>query len=68
MKQITARLKPGQDLRDAIEMVLQKNNIKAGVIASMVGSLDKVNIRFACMYICLNYIVFIIILLCIFIF
>ena len=41
------RLKPGQDLRKEIEEHIKANNIKAGWIATCVGSLTNYNIRFA---------------------
>jgi len=47
MKQITKRLQPGQDLREEIEEIVLQENIKAGVILSLVGSLDKVSLRYA---------------------
>ena len=47
MKQITKRLQSGQDVREEIEKLVQQENIKAGVILSLVGSLDKVSLRYA---------------------
>ena len=47
MKQITKRLKDGEDLRQAIQNLAAENNIKAGVILSMVGSLKKAHLRMA---------------------
>jgi uncharacterized protein len=44
---IAFRLKPGQDLKTEIINVVNKNNIKAGWIATCVGSLTEYNIRFA---------------------
>ncbi len=41
------RLKPGQDLRKEIELYVKENNIKAGWVATCVGSLTNYNIRFA---------------------
>jgi uncharacterized protein len=49
-KNITAhpfRLKPGQDLRKSIEDYVKENDIKAGWVATCVGSLTNYNIRFA---------------------
>ena len=47
MEQITKRLLPGQDLKDEIEKIVQKNQIKAGVLLSIVGSLAKMQLRIA---------------------
>jgi uncharacterized protein len=44
---IVFRLKPGQDLKTEITNIVNKNNIKAGWIATCVGSLTEYNIRFA---------------------
>jgi uncharacterized protein len=41
------RLKPGQDLKKSIEDYVKENDIKAGWIATCVGSLTNYNIRFA---------------------
>jgi uncharacterized protein len=41
------RLKPGQDLRKSIEDYVKENDIKAGWVATCVGSLTNYNIRFA---------------------
>jgi uncharacterized protein len=41
------RLKPGQDLRKSIEEYVKENDIKAGWVATCVGSLTDYNIRFA---------------------
>jgi hypothetical protein len=41
------RLKPGQDLRNEIEVFVQKENIEAGWIITCVGSLTQTNLRFA---------------------
>jgi hypothetical protein len=41
------RLKPGQDLRTAIELYVKEHKIVAGWIATCVGSLTNYNIRFA---------------------
>ncbi|OGZ61918.1 MAG: hypothetical protein A3H51_02880 [Candidatus Spechtbacteria bacterium RIFCSPLOWO2_02_FULL_38_8] len=45
MKQITKRLKGGQDLKQEISKLIRENNIKAGVIASLVGGLSKAVLR-----------------------
>jgi hypothetical protein len=47
MRNYTFRLKPGQDLFDAIESFAQEKNIEAGCILSGVGSLTHVTLRFA---------------------
>lgn len=47
MKQTTVRLNPDEDLKKRIEEICQKNNIKAGVLISAVGSLKTANIRVA---------------------
>ena len=41
------RLKPGQDLRAAIEAYVKENNIAAGWLVTCAGSLTDYNIRFA---------------------
>ncbi len=41
------RLKPGQDLRTAIELYVKEHKIAAGWIGTCVGSLTNYNIRFA---------------------
>ena len=41
------RLKPGEDLRTAIEKYVKENNIEAGWIVTCAGSLTEYNIRFA---------------------
>ncbi len=47
MKQITKRLLPGQDLRKEIELLVQDNQVKAGVLLCIVGSLTKLRLRLA---------------------
>jgi predicted DNA-binding protein with PD1-like motif len=52
MKQTTPfvyafRLKPGEDLKSGIEKIVQERNIKAGWVATCVGSLTHYAIRFA---------------------
>jgi uncharacterized protein len=44
---IAFRLKPGQDLKTEIINIVNNNKIKAGWIATCVGSLTEYNIRFA---------------------
>ena len=44
-KEITKRLKPGQDLREEIEKLVEENDIKAGVVLSVVGGLSNANFR-----------------------
>lgn len=41
------RLKPGEDLKDGIEKVIKEKAIKAGWVATCVGSLTDYTIRFA---------------------
>jgi predicted DNA-binding protein with PD1-like motif len=41
------RLKPGQDLKQSIDSIVQKEGIEAGWIATCVGSLTDYQIRFA---------------------
>src|SRR5690242_9093194 len=47
MKNYTFRLKSGQDLFEAIEAFVQKENIEAGCVLSGVGSLTHFTLRFA---------------------
>jgi len=47
MKQLTFRLKPGQFLKEEIKKIVEKNNIKAGILLSIVGSLKKAVLRMA---------------------
>ena len=47
MKTISFRLKPGDDLREGIEKVVQQQKIQAGTLLSAVGSLTTASIRFA---------------------
>lgn len=44
---LVKRLKPGQELFSEIDALIAENQIKAGVILCLVGSLTKVNLRFA---------------------
>lgn len=41
------RLKPGEDLKEGIEKLVREKNIKAGWVATVVGSLTDYTIRFA---------------------
>jgi predicted DNA-binding protein with PD1-like motif len=41
------RLKPGEDLRNGIDVIVKEKNILAGWINTCVGSLTDYNIRFA---------------------
>jgi uncharacterized protein len=41
------RLKPGEDLKEGIEKMVKEKGIKAGWIATCVGSLTNYSIRFA---------------------
>lgn len=45
MKEIVVRLHKGDYLKESIKDICIKNNIKAGVVVSSVGSLDKARIR-----------------------
>lgn len=45
MRQITKRLYPDQDLRREIENMVRENNVKAGVLLSIVGSLKSAVLR-----------------------
>lgn len=47
IKQLTKRLKPGQDLREEIEKMVAENNIQAGCLISLVGGLSKASLRMA---------------------
>lgn len=47
MEQLTFRLKPGQFLKEEIEIKTKENNIKAGVLLSIVGGLENVTLRMA---------------------
>ena len=47
MKTFALRLKPEQDLRQALEIFTQKKEIKAGFILTAIGSLKQASIRFA---------------------
>jgi predicted DNA-binding protein with PD1-like motif len=47
MKVHAIRLKPGQDLRSALEAFVKDKNIEAGWIVTCVGSVTHYNIRFA---------------------
>ena len=47
MKQISFRLKAGQLLKEEIEKTAVEKNIRAGVLLSVVGNLNKVALRMA---------------------
>ena len=47
MKTHALRLKPGEDIKQSLQEFVRKNSIKAGWIATCVGSLTTYNIRFA---------------------
>jgi uncharacterized protein len=47
LKSHAIRLKPGNDLKRELETYVAQNNIRAGWIASCVGSLTGYNLRFA---------------------
>lgn len=47
VKQITKRLLPWVDLGKEIENLVKENEIKAGVVLSLVGSLSKLKLRVA---------------------
>jgi uncharacterized protein len=44
---IVKRLKPGNDLRHELQRLVHENNLVAGVVLSLVGSLREANLRFA---------------------
>jgi len=47
MKTFALRLKPEQDLRQALETFNQEKDIKAGFILTAIGSFKQANIRYA---------------------
>jgi uncharacterized protein len=47
MKQLAFRLKPGQLLKEEMERRVQENGVKAGVLLSIVGSLECAMLRMA---------------------
>lgn len=47
MKTHVFRLRPGQDLKLAIQAFVDENDIQAGWILTCVGSLTKINLRYA---------------------
>ncbi|MDP4000685.1 MAG: DNA-binding protein [bacterium] len=47
MRQITTRLKNGEDLKEGIVRIVKENNVKAGVIVSAVGCVSKASLRIA---------------------
>jgi len=47
MQTYSVRLKPGQDLKKALEMIVQQERISAGALLTCVGSLTDVTLRLA---------------------
>ena len=47
MRTFAIRLKPEQDLRQALEIFTQEKDVKAGFILTAIGSLKQASIRFA---------------------
>ncbi len=47
MRQFSARLLPGQDLREEIERLAKAENVHAGCVVSLVGNLSRVCLRMA---------------------
>jgi predicted DNA-binding protein with PD1-like motif len=47
VKTLPIRLKPGQDLRAALEAALQSQNCRAAFVLSGIGSLSNAGLRFA---------------------
>lgn len=47
MRMIAATLRPGQDIREAIEAIVAERQISAGTIISCVGALSHVRLRMA---------------------
>lgn len=47
MRQITVRLKPGQDLKEEIERLAKEKDISAGVLVSAVAGLENARLRMA---------------------
>jgi predicted DNA-binding protein with PD1-like motif len=47
MKQLTIRLRPGQLLKEEIKKLAVENDIKAGVLLSIVGGLENAKLRMA---------------------
>lgn len=47
MQTYSVRLKPGQDLKQALEMIVQQERISAGAVLTCVGSLTDVTLRLA---------------------
>lgn len=47
MKTFALRLKPDEDLKQALKLFTQEKDIKAGFILTAIGSLKQANIRFA---------------------
>lgn len=47
MRTFVARLKPGDDLRDQIELLVGASGVQAGVVLACVAGLDRVSLRLA---------------------
>jgi predicted DNA-binding protein with PD1-like motif len=47
METFCLRLKPGDKLRESIYAIAKKQNIKAGIVLTCIGSLQEINIRLA---------------------
>ena len=47
MQTYSVRLKPGQDLKKALEMIVQQERISAGAVLTCVGSLTNLTLRLA---------------------
>lgn len=47
MRTLCQRLRPQEELFSSIEKLLQDNNVKAGVLLSLVGSVTEASLRFA---------------------
>lgn len=47
MKQITKRILSGEDLKKSILQLIEDEDIRAGIVGSVVGSLEAANLRMA---------------------
>jgi len=47
METICLRLNPGTKLRETVYKIAKEHNIKAGIVLTCVGSLQKINLRLA---------------------
>jgi uncharacterized protein len=47
VKAVTIRLGPGEDLKQSLDLFINKNNIHAACLLSCVGSLEVTSIRYA---------------------